>query len=88
VPKGIETELLLLRVRFLLKKSRPDDGIKGQTEGFFHQSRILAIDDSTTYRTYLAGMLEKEGYAVDQAEDGRRVWNCSPPTPTTASWST
>jgi two-component system, chemotaxis family, sensor histidine kinase and response regulator PixL len=35
--------------------------------------RILVIDDSINVRRYLAAMLEKEGYEVDQARDGQEA---------------
>jgi len=70
IPKSTDTELLLLRVRFLLKKSRPRDALAATTDHRFRQARILCIDDSPTYRTFLAGTLEQEGYVVDQAVDG------------------
>jgi two-component system, chemotaxis family, sensor histidine kinase and response regulator PixL len=37
------------------------------------QSRILVIDDSINVRRYLAAMLEKEGYEVEQARDGQEA---------------
>jgi two-component system, chemotaxis family, sensor histidine kinase and response regulator PixL len=35
--------------------------------------RILVIDDSINVRRYLAAMLEKEGYEVEQAKDGQEA---------------
>jgi two-component system, chemotaxis family, sensor histidine kinase and response regulator PixL len=35
--------------------------------------RILVIDDSINVRHYLAAMLEKEGYQVEQAKDGQEA---------------
>jgi CheY-like chemotaxis protein/nitrogen-specific signal transduction histidine kinase len=71
IPKSTDTDLLLLRVRFLLKKSRPrTETIASAPDHRFRQARILCIDDSPTYRTFLAGTLEQEGYLVDQAVDG------------------
>jgi two-component system, chemotaxis family, sensor histidine kinase and response regulator PixL len=35
--------------------------------------RILVIDDSINVRRYLAAMLEKEGYEVEQARDGQEA---------------
>jgi two-component system, chemotaxis family, sensor histidine kinase and response regulator PixL len=37
------------------------------------QSRILVIDDSINVRRYLAAMLEKQGYEVEQAKDGQEA---------------
>jgi two-component system response regulator AtoC len=35
--------------------------------------RVLVVDDSEAVRSYLAGVLESRGYAVDTAGDGRRA---------------
>lgn len=37
------------------------------------QNRILVIDDSINVRRYLAAMLEKESYEVEQAKDGQEA---------------
>lgn len=37
--------------------------------------RILVVDDDITIRQYLSAMLEKWGFDVAQAEDGREAWD-------------
>ncbi|HEX4276691.1 MAG TPA: response regulator [Bryobacteraceae bacterium] len=64
VSKSVPSEILLLRVRTLLRK-------RGQpSDASFRRARVLAIDDSATYLEYLASVLDGEGYEVSRASGG------------------
>jgi two-component system NtrC family sensor kinase len=62
VPKGGDPELLVSRMRALLRQRLPprqtSDG------GELRSARLLLVDESATYRTLLRGLLEAEGYGV------------------------
>ncbi|MBI4179288.1 response regulator [bacterium] len=71
ISKSADEEILLIRVRNLLRKSRTHPAIPGTAESPFRKAKILAIDDSRTYLEYLAAELEGEGFAVEKAGGGR-----------------
>lgn len=68
--KSVESDVLLLRVRALLRKSHHGRAIV-PGERFSSRARLLAIDDSPTYLEYLARELESESYSVEKARSGR-----------------
>jgi two-component system, chemotaxis family, sensor histidine kinase and response regulator PixL len=53
--------------------TRQDDGLMLVGTEKTQPQRILVIDDSINVRRYLAAMLEKEGYEVEQAKDGQEA---------------
>jgi two-component system, NtrC family, sensor kinase len=71
VCKSVDTEILLLRIRALLRKPISQTSVLGQGDSHFRRSRLLAIDDSPTFLQYLAEELESEGYQVERASNGR-----------------
>ena len=71
VPKSVDPEILLLRVRMLLHKSDAAPADPHKRESHFHRARILTIDDSPTYLAFLEEELSREGYQIEQARDGR-----------------
>ena len=71
VPKSVDPEILLLRVRMLLNKSEAAPADPHKRESHFHRARILTIDDSPTYLAFLEEELSREGYHIEQAHDGR-----------------
>jgi two-component system, NtrC family, sensor kinase len=71
VSKAVDTELLLLRIRALLRKSLSQTSVLSSADSRYRRSRLLAIDDSPTYLQYLAEELGNEGYQVEQATSGR-----------------
>ncbi len=71
VAKSVDAEILLARVRGLLKKSATQLSIPGLSDQRFHRARLLTIDDSSTYQQYLASELEQEGYVIERAMSGR-----------------
>ncbi|MFE1600593.1 response regulator [Methylobacterium sp. ID0610] len=69
VPKSADRDLLVLRIRALLRErgqSGPQEAGQG---GAFRRARLLVVDASATYRAYLAGLFGQEGHAV-MAADG------------------
>ena len=71
VPKSVDPEILLLRVRMLLHKSDSAPADPHKRESHFHRARILTIDDSPTFLAFLEEELSREGYQIEQARDGR-----------------
>jgi len=71
VSKSVAPDLLLLRVRTLLRNSTTRSSIPAETEPHYHRARFLAIDDSPTYLEALACALTSEGYAVTKAVSGK-----------------
>jgi two-component system, chemotaxis family, sensor histidine kinase and response regulator PixL len=53
--------------------TRQDNGLMLVGTEKTQPQRILVIDDSINVRRYLAAMLEKEGYEVEQAKDGQEA---------------
>lgn len=71
IPKSVDSDILLARIRTLLGKSRSPASILGQADHHFRRARLLTIDDSPTYQQFLADHLEKEGYQIEKAMSGR-----------------
>ncbi|HVZ93740.1 MAG TPA: response regulator [Phycisphaerales bacterium] len=68
ISKSVSQDVLLLRLRSLLTKSTAGREPAPPTEA--HTARVLAVDDSSTYLTYLKAQLVNEGYSVDTATSG------------------
>jgi signal transduction histidine kinase len=73
IPKSTDPDILLLRIRGMLRKSHPDLPDVIPPESHLRQARILAVDDSPTYLEYLAASLEEDGYSVERANHGREA---------------
>ena len=67
VSKSEDTEILMLRVHSLLRKSGRQASIIKTEDAFFRKARLLIIDDSPTYLEFLSGELGEEGYFLDTA---------------------
>ena len=67
--KSEDNEILLLRIRALLRQSHGRPALAPLASEMF-VGRLLAIDDSATYLEFLRLSLEAEGYAVDTASSG------------------
>jgi PAS domain S-box-containing protein len=65
--KSADPDILLLRVRALLRKSRSAPAVLEDAGKFTARARLLAIDDSPTYLQYLSQELSAESYAVEKA---------------------
>ena len=70
VAKSEDFDVLVLRIRALLRKSSTQLNLLMPDESFFRKARILAIDDSLTYLELLKHELADEGYTVDVAASG------------------
>ena len=65
-------DILLLRVNALLRKAQVSHQVIADGGTYFRKARVLVVDDSATYRTIVAEMLENEGASVEQAADGKK----------------
>ncbi|HEX3743429.1 MAG TPA: response regulator [Bryobacteraceae bacterium] len=70
VAKSVAPEILMLRVRTLLRNSNGQASVAAPAESVFRRARLLAIDDSPTYLAYLVEALDGEGYEVTKANCG------------------
>ncbi len=68
LPKSADRDLMILRIRALLRERRATGDAEGPGAAAFRRGRILVIDGSATYRTFLAGLLGQEGYHVATAD--------------------
>ena len=75
VSKADGPEILLLRIRVLLRRSPTQPAILTPRDSNFQPSRILAIDDSPTYLTFIAIELRNQGYEVETAASGMEGLN-------------
>jgi two-component system NtrC family sensor kinase len=76
VSKAVPPEILLLRIRALLRGSGERASVLSPQEAYFHRARILGIDDSPTWLETLATALTSEGYEVMKAasaEEGLEI---------------
>ena len=65
--KSVAPDILLLRVRALLRGSGARSSVLSPQESYFRRARLLAIDDSPTYLESLVDAFASEGYEVTQA---------------------
>jgi two-component system NtrC family sensor kinase len=70
VSKSVAPDILLVRVRALLRTPVSHSGILDSRDHYFHRARLLAIDDSPTYLECLSDALSAEGYEVTKATSG------------------
>lgn len=69
LPKSEDPDVLIWRIQALLRKRERQGKILPLRN--FEQARILAIDDSPTYLTFLEEELRQEGYFVATASSGQ-----------------
>ena len=67
LPKSADRDLLILRIRALLRERRAAGDSEGPGAAAFRRGRILVIDGSATYRTFLAGLMGQDGHHVASA---------------------
>src|ERR1700733_10952157 len=67
VSKSVAPEILVLRVRALLRGCGDQASVLSPQETHFHRARILAIDDSPTWLESLEMAFSSEGYEVAKA---------------------
>ena len=70
VSKSIAPEILMLRVRALLRNSSTGSVVLASHESHFRRAHLLAVDDSPTYLECLSDALMADGYEVTQATGG------------------
>jgi len=70
ISKSVDPEILLIRIRSLLRKSHSQRPAAGEHEPQFRRARVLAVDDSPTYLEFLAAQLTEERYDVTTATGG------------------
>jgi DNA-binding response OmpR family regulator len=71
VSKTVTPEILMLRIRTLLRNAGAKTAILPPEETPFRRARLLAIDDSPTYLESLSASLRGEGYEVTQVPSGK-----------------
>ncbi len=72
LPKNADADILLMRLRNLLRRSEGSQEI-ADLDPRFNRARVLAIDDSPTYLHYIANELQAERYEVEQAHSGEEA---------------
>ncbi|MEA1832847.1 response regulator [Methylobacterium durans] len=68
VAKSADRDLLILRIRALLRERKGGASAEAPGVAAFRRGRVLVIDGSATYRTFLAGLLAQEGHGVTAAD--------------------
>jgi PAS domain S-box-containing protein len=71
LPKSADPDILLMRVRNLLRRSEGAKEIADLNTPF-SRTRVLTIDDSPTYLHFIGHELEAERYEVEQAHSGQQ----------------
>src|ERR1700678_588068 len=70
VSKSESIEILIVRIRALLRKAPAQGAALNSHDSAFGAARLLAIDDSSTYRALLDAELRSQGYEVETASSG------------------
>lgn len=68
VPKSADRDLLLLRIRALLRERAAVPADEPGRQASFRRARILVVDGSATFRAYLSALLGQEGHEVVTAD--------------------
>lgn len=70
VSKSVHPDVLIARIRVLLRKGRESRTILGFAQPHMRDVWMLAVDDSPTYLTKIVLELEKDGYKCEKAASG------------------
>jgi two-component system NtrC family sensor kinase len=70
VSKFDSADILLARVRALVRKVRTQSAVLSSRDSDFRRARIIAIDDSPTHLEFLKEELRGQGYEVETAANG------------------
>ena len=70
ISKSENTEILLLRIRALLRKGAPEDTVPNPQDSGFRSASILIIDDSPNYLAALSQEMRNQGDRVQSAPNG------------------
>jgi PAS domain S-box-containing protein len=76
LPKSADPDILLMRVRNLLRRPQATEEI-ADVNTRFSRARVLAIDDSPTYLRFIQNELKAERYEVESASNGREGLDCA-----------
>ena len=68
LPKSADRDLMILRIRALLRERRGGQAEAGPGAAAFRRGHVLVVDGSATYRTFLAGLLGQDGHRVAVAD--------------------
>lgn len=68
--KSVDPDILLIRVRSLLRKRASSLSVPNYSNLALRNSRLLTIDDSATYRAYLSEELRLDDFEVVEAAGG------------------
>ena len=68
--KNEDQDILLMRIERMLSRSEGDEDAPRSGGKVFKRGRILAIDDSLTYLSYLNSELSEDGYELDTVTSG------------------
>jgi two-component system NtrC family sensor kinase len=69
IAKSSDRDLLVLRIRALLRERKVAVHTGASGGAAFRRGRILVVDGSATYRTFFAGLLSQDGHHVETAAD-------------------
>ena len=75
VSKSESIEILIARIRALLRKAPAQGTALNPQDSAFGTARLLAIDDSSTFLAFLGEELRKPGYEVETASSGTEGLN-------------
>ncbi|MBI4249255.1 MAG: response regulator [Elusimicrobia bacterium] len=70
ISKSADPEVLIARIRALLRKGRESQAILGAAQPHMRDVWMLAVDDSPTYLEKIVLELEQDGYKCDRAASG------------------
>jgi two-component system NtrC family sensor kinase len=70
VSKSADPDVLIARIRGLLRKGKESQAILGAAQPHMRDVWMLAVDDSPTYLDKIALELEKDGYKCERAASG------------------
>lgn len=70
ISKSTDPDVLLARVRALLRKGLESRAVLGAAQPRLREVRLLAVDDSPTYLEKIALELESDGYKCERASSG------------------
>ena len=71
--KATDMNVVLARLAGLLRSGRPSRAVQFPASSLLGAKKILAVDDSATFRNGLSAPLREEGYDVVQASSGQEA---------------
>jgi two-component system NtrC family sensor kinase len=71
--KHTDDDILVLKIKSLLRQSRESHVVFGVGSSLFRHVRVLAIDDNPTYLKFLDESFKKDGIRIDKAANGKQA---------------